>query len=135
MAIDTNRETVERLRTIFESGSLEDMSRQLFDSTAEDFVQDWPQSGERIKGRENAKAVTDNYPQMTGTSPKMNLRRVSGEGAHWVVEGTIDYGDGTPISYVGIAELRDGKVVQITEYFANPFEAPAWRSKWVEKIS
>jgi hypothetical protein len=72
---------------------------------------------------------------MTGTTPQISLRRISGEGAHRVLEGTIDYGDGTPVSYVGIAELRDGKLVRITEYFANPFEAPAWRSKWVERIT
>jgi ketosteroid isomerase-like protein len=135
MAIDTNRETVERLRAIFDKGSLEEMSSELTNATADDFVQEWPQSGERIRGRDNAKAINDNYPKMTGSSPNMNLRRISGEGAHWVVEGTIDYGDGTPVSYVGIAELRDGKLVGITEYFANPFEAPAWRKQWVEKIS
>ena len=27
-----------------------------------------------------------------------------------VIEGTIDYGDGVPVSYVGIAEFRDGKI-------------------------
>ena len=135
MVIDTNRETVERLRAIFDKGSLEELSRELTNATADDFVQEWPQSGERIRGRDNAKAINDNYPKMTGSSPKMTLRRISGEGAHWVVEGTIDYGDGTPISYVGVAELRDGKLAGITEYFANPFEAPAWRSQWVERTS
>jgi hypothetical protein len=28
----------------------------------------------------------------------------------------------------------DGKIVRQTDYFANPFEAPAWRSKWVERM-
>lgn len=51
-----------------------------------------------------------------------------------VVESTIDYGDGVPVSYVGIAELRDGKVVKMTEYFANPFDAPAWRVPYVERM-
>ena len=50
------------------------------------------------------------------------------------VEGTIDYGDGFPVSYVGIGELRDGKVAKMTEYFANPFEAPAWRADFVERM-
>jgi hypothetical protein len=135
MAIDLNRATVERLRAMFETGSLEDLSREQYDLAAEDFVEEWPQSGERIRGRDNAKAINDNYPKMTGSTPQLTLRRISGEGAHWVVEGSIDYGDGTPISYVGIAELRDGKLARITEYFASPFEAPAWRSRWVEAIS
>jgi ketosteroid isomerase-like protein len=134
MAIDTDRATVERLRAMFESGSLDEMSGQLYELAADDFVQEWPQSGERIRGRDNAKAINDNYPQMTGSSPKFSMRRMSGEGAHWAVEGTIDYGDGTPVSYVGIAELQDGKIANITEYFGNPFEAPAWRSQWVERM-
>jgi hypothetical protein len=135
MAIDTNRATVERLRSMFESGSLDDLAREQSELAADDFVEEWPQSGELIRGRDNARAINDNYPQMTGSTPSMKLRRLSGEGAHWVVEGTIDYGDGTPVSYVGIAELRDGKLVRMTEYFANPFEAPAWRSQWVERMS
>jgi ketosteroid isomerase-like protein len=132
MAIDTNRATVERLRAMFESGSLEELATEAYDLAADDFVQEWPQSGERIRGRDNVKAINDNYPKMTGSTPKVTLRRVSGEGAHWVLEGSVDYGDGTPVSYVGIAELRDGKLVRMTEYYANPFEAPAWRAKWVE---
>jgi len=135
MAIDTNATTVERLRAVFETESIEALAGAVYDLSAEDLVQEWPQSGERIRGRDNAKAINDNYPAMTGSSPKLRLRRVSGEGAHWVIEGTIDYGDGTPISYVGVAELRDGKIAAVTEYFANPFEAPDWRAQWVERIS
>jgi len=136
MAVDTNRATVDEMRAIFESSeSLDELAPRQHDIQTDDFVEEWPQSGERIRGRDNAKAINDNYPKMTGTTPKISLRRISGEGAHWVVEGSIDYGDGTPVSYVGIAELRDGRVARITEYFANPFEPPAWRSKWVERIT
>jgi len=52
----------------------------------------------------------------------------------FVVEGTVDYGDGIPVSYVGIGELRGGRVSRMTEYFANPFEPPAWRADFVERI-
>jgi len=135
MAIDTNRDTVERLRAMFENGSLEELARQEYALATEDFVEEWPQSGERIRGRDNAKAINDNYPEMTGTTPRLSFSRLTGEGSHWVVEGSIDYGDSIPVSYLGIAELRDDKLAHITEYFANPFEAPAWRSQWVEKIS
>ena len=135
MAIDTNAATVERLRAVFANGSLEDLARGFYELSAEDIVQEWPQSGERIRGRDNVKAVNDNYPAMTGSTPKLSLRRVSGEGAHWVVEGSIDYGDGTPVSYVSVAELRDGRIAAVTEYFGSPFEAPAWRAPWVERMT
>jgi hypothetical protein len=46
----------------------------------------------------------------------------------------LGYGDGIPLSYVGIGEIRDGKVAKMTEYFANPFEAPAWRTDFVERM-
>jgi hypothetical protein len=133
MAIDTDRVTEDRLRAMFQTESLEDLAQAQHELAADDFIQDWPQSGERIRGRGNAKAINDNYPEMTGSTPTFKLRRISGEGAHWTVEGTIDYGDGTPVSYVGVAEMREGKLAHITEYFANPFEAPAWRSRWVER--
>jgi hypothetical protein len=106
----------------------------LEDSAADDFVEEWPQSGERIVGLEAYRKINEGYEAATGTSPKMAVRRISGSGDLYVVEGTIDYGDGVPVSYVGIAEFRDGKVAKLTEYFANPFEAPAWRAGMVERM-
>jgi hypothetical protein len=62
------------------------------------------------------------------------LRRILKPGEAWVIEGTIDYGDGTPVSAISIIETGpDGKVVKQTDYFANPFEAPAWRSQYAER--
>jgi hypothetical protein len=71
---------------------------------------------------------------MSGTTPKFTYKRMLGGPASFVIEGTIDYGDGIPVSYVGIGEIRDGKVARMTEYFANPFEAPAWRADFVERM-
>jgi hypothetical protein len=135
MAIATNDAIVERLRTAFESGSLKDLAQGVYELSADDIVQEWPQSGERIRGRDNAKAINDHYPEMTGSTPKLSLRSITGEGTHWVVQGTIDYGDGTPVSYVGVTELRNGTIAAVTEYFGNPFEAPAWRRPWVERMA
>jgi ketosteroid isomerase-like protein len=132
--VDRNREVVERIRKAFESGDMEQMTKLQMEVAADDFINEWPQSGERIRGSENFRALYSNYEGSTGTSPSMKLRKISGSGDLYVVEGTIDYGDGTPVSYVGIAEFADGKVKKMTEYFANPFEAPAWRSQWVEKM-
>src|SRR3954465_973841 len=80
MAIDTDRATVERLRAMFQSGSLEGLAGALNELASDDFIQDWPQSGERIRGRENAKAINDNYPQMTGSTPRFTLPRITGAG-------------------------------------------------------
>ena len=59
------------------------------------------------------------------------LRRV-GSGALWVTEYIITYTDG-PVYTVSIMEFRDGKVAHETQYFAGPFESPAWRAQWVEQ--
>jgi hypothetical protein len=99
----------------------------------DDFVQEWPQSGERLT-KEAGMRMAEAYEEQTGTSPKFTYKRMLGGENLFVVEGTIDYGDGVPVSYVGVGELRDGKVAKMTEYFANPFEAPAWRADYVERM-
>jgi ketosteroid isomerase-like protein len=129
-----NQATIERYLKAVESGDLAEATRLLGESATNDFVEEWPQSGERIVGIEALKRINEGYGAATGTSPKMSLRRISGSGDLHVVEGTIDYGDGVPVSYVGITEFRDGKVAKVTEYFANPFEAPAWRADMVERM-
>ena len=128
-----NRAVIERIRTIYESGDTAELAAATNEFAAEDFVQEWPQSGEHLS-REGFRKVNERYAQATGTSPKFKLRRIVGEGALYVIEGTIDYGDGIPVSYVGIVELRDGKITKLTDYFANPFEAPPWRADFVERM-
>ena len=124
-----------KLREMYESGDMGALSQQLSELAADDMVQEWPQSGERLRGRDNILAVNEHYEAATGTSPSMTLRRLVKPGAAWIVEGTIDYGDGTPISVVSILETNDeGKVVRATDYFASPFEAPEWRRQYVEQM-
>lgn len=124
-----------KLRDLYTSGDLEGLARLTSDLAAPDMVQEWPQSGERIRGRENIVAVNQNYEGATGSAPKMTLRRILKPGAAWVAEGTIDYGDGTPVSLVSIIETdAEGKIIKETDYFANPFPAPEWRRKWVEQM-
>jgi ketosteroid isomerase-like protein len=134
MGEQENRATIERLSNAMKTGDVMAFGRMMVEATTDDFVEEWPQSGERIRGRDQSRALMEHYPEQTGTSPRMTMRRLSGSGDVYVVEGTIDYGDGIPVSYIGIAEMRDGRVAKMTEYFANPFEAPAWRSQYVERM-
>lgn len=95
----------------------------------EDVVIDMPQSGERIRGRDKMKAMQDAYPG----PPTITIRRIVGSGDVWVVEGRSDYGG--RIYYVAnIIEFHEGKIIRETRYYAEPFEAPAWRGAWVEPI-
>jgi len=100
-------------------------------SIADDFVQEWPQSGERIRGRQACLNVLKNYP---GGMPTISLSRIVGAGDVWVVEGVIDYPNGNRVYTTAIIEVKDGLVVRERDYFAEPFEAPAWRAQWVERM-
>ncbi len=95
----------------------------------EDVVIDMPQSGERIRGRDHMKAMQEAYP---GT-PTITVRRVVGSGDVWVVEGRSNY-SGRIYHITNILEFREGKIIRETRYYADPFEAPAWRAQWVEPI-
>jgi ketosteroid isomerase-like protein len=97
----------------------------------DDAVCDYPQSGERILGRQNLQALRSHHPDKPSG---FNVRRIVGSGDLWVTEYTIVY-RGRSAFTVSIMEFRDGKVMHETQYFADPFDAPAWRSQWVQRIA
>jgi hypothetical protein len=131
--VGDNKAAMERLKSIMEGDDFGALSGAINEFATDDFVQEWPQSGERIR-RENVAKIAESYSGATGTNPKFTFKRMIGGGDVYVIEGTIDYGDGTPVSYVGITEFRDGRVAKQTEYYANPFEAPEWRRQFVEQM-
>lgn len=110
-----------------EGGDWETASRYLHD----DYVQEWPQSGERIVGRDNAIAINQNFP---GGLPTMRFRRTLAGGDLAVLELELTYADGSRYLGVSVIELRDGKIAKETDYFAQPFQAPQWRAQWVERM-
>jgi ketosteroid isomerase-like protein len=99
------------------------------DIYADDAICDYPQSGERILGRANLQALRSHHP---GKPSGFEVKRILGSGNLWVTEYTIQY-KGQRAFTVSIMEFRDGKVVHETQYFADPFEAPAWRKQWVQQ--
>jgi hypothetical protein len=128
-------EMAARIREVYEIKDMEAFSKAQYEMSADDVVNEFPQSGERFRGRDNIAAMNQSYSGKTGTTPKSTLRRIIKPGEAWVIEGTIDYGDGTPVSAISIIETgSDGKVVKQTDYFANPFEAPAWRRQYAESM-
>jgi hypothetical protein len=93
----------------------------------DDAICEYPQSGEVIHGRRDLQALRGHHP---GKPAGFHVRRIIGVGNLWVTEYTILYGD-KRASTVSIMEFADGKVLHETQYFADPFEAPAWRAGWV----
>jgi hypothetical protein len=126
-------EMAAKFEAVLKAGDFGAMTGLIQEYATDDFVQEWPQSGERLTKAASLK-LAESYSEKTGTSPTFTYRRMLGGSDSFVVEGTIDYGDGVPVRYVGVGELRDGKIARMTEYFANPFEAPAWRADFVERM-
>jgi hypothetical protein len=95
----------------------------------EDAVLDYPQSGERTAGRSNIQNQRASQP----SNKRFTIRRIVGSGDLWVTEFILTY-DGKPSYTVSIMEFTGNKVARETQYFADPFVAPAFRAKWVERI-
>jgi len=93
----------------------------------EDAVLDYPQSGERIRGRHNIQASRFAQPN----KKRFTVRRIIGSGDLWVTEFVLTY-DGQPSYSVSIMEFKDGKVARETQYFADAFEPGPSRAQWVE---
>ena len=94
------------------------------------FEADMPQSGERFASRDAMREMQRAFPD----PPKIALRRVVGEGDVWVAEATSDY-SGRRFHTVLILEMRDDLILRETRYYAEPFEAPAWRADWVQSMA
>src|SRR5438045_626807 len=98
-----------------------------------DYSEDMPQSGERIRGRENWLAVLQNYPgglerppehrKLSGsedtwvTTPSFTVLKVEGSGDTYMYEGTATYPDGQTWNLVALIKLRDGKIAHGTAYY------------------
>jgi ketosteroid isomerase-like protein len=89
----------------------------------EDVVERYPQSGERIEGRDRQRAFHVAFPN----PPTFTIRRVLRSGDLAVAEVDELYPDGRVWNDVFIFELRDGAVAAMTAYFGEPFPAPEWR--------
>jgi len=96
---------------------------------AADAILDYPQSGERFRGRSTIQAQRGGHP----AERHFTIRRILGRGELWVSECVITY-DGVPTCSVSVMEITDGLVTHETQYFADPFEAPSWRAALAEPI-
>src|SRR3954471_11502226 len=95
----------------------------------EDAVLEYPQSGERTRGRANIQGQRASQP----SKKRFTVRRIIGSGGLWVTEFILIY-DGKPSYTVSIMEFSGDKVARETQYFADPFVAPSSRAQWVERL-
>jgi SnoaL-like domain len=95
----------------------------------EDAVLDYPQSGERIRGRRNIQQSRFLQP----SKKRFTVRRIIGSGDLWVTEFVLTY-DGIPSYAVSIMEFREEKVANETQYFADRFDPAPSRAHLVERL-
>jgi ketosteroid isomerase-like protein len=95
----------------------------------DDAILDYPQSGERIRGRKNIQESRFVQPN----KKRFAVRRMIGRGDLWVTEFVLSY-DGKPAYTVSIMEFRDGLVAHETQYFVDPFEPGPSRAYLVERM-
>ena len=114
-----------------------------------EFIEEWPQSGERVRGADNLRAILENYPGGVSLDPA----EYHGKDEEWLITpgytvvrvtdagnaGTglikIRYADGSEWWMVILFELKDDLLYRQTTFFAAPFEAPEWRAQWVERMT
>jgi len=95
----------------------------------DDAFLDYPQSRERIRGRNNIQITRTLQPN----KKRFAVHRITGSGELWITELVLTY-DAKPFYTVSIMEFSGAKVAHETQYFADPFEAAEWRKKWVETM-
>jgi ketosteroid isomerase-like protein len=145
-----NRQAVERFSRAMSEDDFDTQDALVHD----DYILDYPQSGERIRGRANRRALIEQYPGrvetgmkpsfdrivgmddqfVTSPFPAWNVIHLAGSGDEYQVIGAVRYPDGKTWHFVALLTLREGKIWRETDYFAEPFEPPAWRSQWAERI-
>jgi len=119
------RARIEQHWTASESGD-SDTEHAIY---ATDAILDYPQSGERFRGRSKIEAQRGGHP----AKRHFTVLRIRGGGDLWVSECVITY-DGVPTYSVSIMEFAGDPVTHEIQYFADPFPAAAWRAALAEKI-
>jgi ketosteroid isomerase-like protein len=118
----------EVLARFFEAAEAADLERMRA-LVHEDVTMEWPQSGERFRGVDNAAgalAATEVKPEVAGEP------RIAGEGRHWTLRMPLRYGDDV-YHYVGVFEIEGGRIARSTEYFGAPFPAQEGRARFAER--
>jgi hypothetical protein len=95
----------------------------------EDAVLDYPQSGERIRGRNNIQESRSVQPN----KKPFTVQRIIGSGDLWGTEFILTF-DGIPTYAVSIMQFREGLVANETQYFADPFDPAPSRAHLVERV-
>lgn len=120
---------------------------------SDDFVEDFPQSGERVEGRDNLLAIVENYPgeiskgsvapdpvvvggdEQWVMTPAFTTLRVEGTGDRYTLIFSTRYPDESEWFIVSLVTLRDDRIARLRTFFAPMFPAPDWRRPYVTHVA
>jgi ketosteroid isomerase-like protein len=125
MSEQENRDAIDRYFQAFEQRDLDAIADLMHD----DYVEEYPQSGEKIRGKDNWRKIAENYPGL----PNMTDHSYVLSGDLGVMKMTLEY-DGNRVYACEVVDFEEGKIERARAYFADPFEAPEWRAQWVERM-
>jgi hypothetical protein len=115
---------------------------------AQDIVAEFPQSGERFRGVDSLRGQFASYPApealdsrmadvIGGTSyaltPMYTVVAVEGTGDRGTAIFRTRYPDGTYWWNINVYEVDGGRVSKLRTFFAQEFEAPAWREPFWDR--
>jgi hypothetical protein len=126
--IEDSQAVIERFWEIMNTNDFRAVGRLLH----EDFLLEWPQSGERIRGAENYATMNARYP---AAGPwRFTVNRVVGGELSGASDVTVTDGERVDRA-VTFFQLRDGRIWRMTEYWPEPFPPAEWRRPLVEAFS
>ncbi len=141
-----SREIVERFARALAAFDKEGVQALLHD----DFVDEYPQSGERIVGKANLVAMVEHYPGFDReplhgelkpvlggddswvVGPSYTVVHVIGSGEEFGISGILHYPNNETWHVAQFVRLRDGKVWRVVSFFGRPFDPPEWRRPYVQ---
>lgn len=121
----SQRRAIEHLWAAFDRFEFEAAGAVLHD----DFVCEWPQSGERIRGRDNYVALNAHYPGRW----RIAVQRLFVCGDQVISQVRLEF-DGKVDYCTSFFEFRDGRIVKETDFWSETYPAPEWRARWIERL-
>jgi ketosteroid isomerase-like protein len=125
MSEERNQAVVERLWQLMDARDFVGVGALLHD----DFICDWPQTNERIRGRDNFVAINAAYPGEW----RITIEQILCRGDQVVTDVIMEW-ERQIERVVSFFEVRDGLIMKEIDYFPQPYDAPSWRYRWVERI-
>lgn len=147
----SNRGIVDRYAAAFAGDDFETADALIHD----DYVLEFPQSGERFRGRANRRFIFEQYPGREGSGKRPSIGSISGtddqfipraswpawtvvhltgSGDEFTVTGTVTYPDRQLWHFVSLVQVRDGRIWRETAYWGQPFDPPDWRAEVREAL-